>query len=29
MPGDRHSVLWRRWRATADEDGQYCFAMAL
>jgi len=22
-------VLWRKWRATADEDGQYCFAVAL
>ena len=25
----RSSVLWRKWRATADEDGHYCFAMAL
>jgi hypothetical protein len=23
------SVLWRKWRAMADEDGQYCFAVAL
>src|SRR5712691_232270 len=22
-------VLWRRWRATVDEDGHYCFAVAL
>jgi hypothetical protein len=22
-------VLWLEWRATADEDGQYCFAVAL
>jgi hypothetical protein len=22
-------VLWRKWRATVDEDGQYSFAVAL
>src|SRR6266550_3622971 len=23
------SVLWRKWRATVDEDGHYSFVMAL
>jgi len=22
-------VRWRNWRAAADEDGHYCFAVAL
>ncbi len=29
VAGGGHIVPWRSWRATADEDGQYCFASAL
>jgi hypothetical protein len=26
---DFFPLLWICWRATADEDGHYCFAVAL
>jgi hypothetical protein len=27
--GSKSVLLHTKWRATADEDGQYCFAVAL
>ena len=27
--GAGHSVLRRKWRAAVDEDGHYCFTVAL
>jgi hypothetical protein len=29
VPAGRDVALWRKWRAAADEDGQYSFAVAL
>jgi hypothetical protein len=29
VPADRDIAPWQKWRATADEDGHYCFAVAL
>jgi hypothetical protein len=29
VAGGGYIVCWRSWRATADEDGHYCFAVAL